>query len=358
MNIFLNQSREAFKTFIDDICYVPQSASSRTIAMATTPAAVATTQIVSADTHLSYGTPMTIMQRLPPTSREGFPSLPYLVDQPRALADLVQLWLETTSDASATRDMAFPGKSKSDLLAAIRQSDGDVREFHEICVKLSARTQECLSRAERAERPHSALSFQWEELIDQLQSPTETEAADDELTTPQNFSTADHVRPDAQLAEPSVVNGQVEHLIGSLSGDAESSVPRSYESMPTRPAPIIAPSRPIPNRGHSNNTREDAYWRKDSYNGTQSRAVRTRDSNSPASPVSFEAGNSAASSDNERATTALPSYEREVMSRRRDEVGQQSRQGREHGEKRGQGMKFVSALRKKRNDRDGIAQTP
>ncbi|QIW95664.1 hypothetical protein AMS68_001182 [Peltaster fructicola] len=360
MNIFLNQSREAFKNFIDDICYVPPSTTSRTASSTTTtlPAAVASTQIVSADTHLSYTTPMTIMQRLPPTSREGFPSLPYLVDQPRALAELVQLWLETTSDASATRDMAFPGRSKSDLLAAIRQSDGDVGQFHEICVKLNARTQECLSRAERAERPHSALSFQWEELIDQLQSPTETENADEEFPMLKTFTTADRVKPDTQLAEPSVKNGQVEQLIGTLSLESphELQASRSHDPAPTRPAPVRIPSRPIPSRGDSSNTRDDSYRSSEVYRPVQSRALQSRDSNSPASPISFDAGISAPSSDNEPVTTALPKYERDKKHRRREEVGQQGRSSREPGEKR-QGIKFVSALRKKRIDRDGLSNS-
>ena len=162
MNSFLTQNRESFKSFIDDMCYVPVPLNPNNT---TSPGASPTTYapgIVSADTHLSYTTPMTIMQRLPPTSREGFPSLPYLIDQARAFADLVQLWLEATTIMSATNDTAASAKGHAEVVAAIKASDGDLHAFHEICTSLHKRTQECLNRAERAERPNSALSFRWE----------------------------------------------------------------------------------------------------------------------------------------------------------------------------------------------------
>lgn len=40
----------------------------------------------------AYATPLTILSRLSQSSREGFPSLPYLIDQPRAFASLVMMW--------------------------------------------------------------------------------------------------------------------------------------------------------------------------------------------------------------------------------------------------------------------------
>ena len=61
MNRFLGSHRSAVKDYIDAICSIPSERN--TIALAA-----------------SYSTPITILARLPPTSREGFPSLPYLID--------------------------------------------------------------------------------------------------------------------------------------------------------------------------------------------------------------------------------------------------------------------------------------
>ncbi|KAI7031731.1 hypothetical protein KC352_g47421, partial [Hortaea werneckii] len=71
MNAFLTQHRESFKAFIDDICYVPTALSGATAGYTGSPVASPTYApgVVSAETNLSYTTPMTIMQRLPPTSR-------------------------------------------------------------------------------------------------------------------------------------------------------------------------------------------------------------------------------------------------------------------------------------------------
>lgn len=141
MNAFLNSHRESFKTFIEEICFVPVSPS----AMTEKPA--------------SYLTPLAIKSRLPPTSREGFPSLPFLIDEAREYAVLVDLWLKAFSsqDRTAGRGIRFSEENKA------------LRRFHDICTALYSRAQECLNRAEQAERPSSNLSFRWEELIDSLQ---------------------------------------------------------------------------------------------------------------------------------------------------------------------------------------------
>lgn len=364
MNVFLNQSREGFKSFIDDICYVPVPVPARTVA-STAPVVAAPSNIVSADTHLSYTTPMTIMQRLPPTSREGFPSLPYLIDQPRAFSELVQLWLETTSESSTVRDTAFPGKSKADLLAAIRQSDGDVRAFHEACTKIHARTQECLSRAERAERPNSALSFQWEELIDQLQSPSELEQVEHDAPTVDYTNARGGIVSDVAVAQPLVRNVDVDRMVGSLTlaEAGEASLGRKQDSAPKRPALL--------------SDRQSSYTgsyteHRASTNGGQIHKMRnnlnSRGSDAPTSPTEASNMSSGVSSDNDNGvvTTALPSYNREARQRQWEEHEQQQswQQVSEQstGKDKQKGIKFVSALRKKRNERDrpgdGHSQTP
>ncbi|PVH97023.1 hypothetical protein DM02DRAFT_534083 [Periconia macrospinosa] len=142
MNAFLTTHRQEFKTYLDSICGISSTSSSAP--------------------HIppSYSTPLAILQRLPPTSREGFPSLPYLVDHARNFASLVDLWLDNTQSSAEN----------------IRTTDGDLLNFHKICVSLRERTGDCLNRAERAERPSSSLSVKWEELVEQLQGSASLEA--------------------------------------------------------------------------------------------------------------------------------------------------------------------------------------
>lgn len=142
MNAFLTSSRQEFKIFIDSICSIsPERATS-----AIPP---------------SYATPITILARLPPTSREGFPSLPYLIDHARNFAALVTLWLNATQEATASHE-GF---------------DGDLAKFHDLCLGLERKTAEALAKAEQAERPSGQLEVKWEELVEQMEHNTT-------LTTP------------------------------------------------------------------------------------------------------------------------------------------------------------------------------
>lgn len=147
MNTFLSTHRESFKSFIDDVCYLPA------------PVASAPSGSVQPT---AYSTPIAIRNRLPSISREGFPSLPYLIDQAREFAGLVELWLNGTSGKDGTGGIA----------AAIGKEDGDLLSFHKICTQLRAQTQECLSRAQCAERPNSGLSFRWEEIVKRVENST------------------------------------------------------------------------------------------------------------------------------------------------------------------------------------------
>src|SRR5262249_24092610 len=47
---------------------------------------------------------------------------------------------------------------------------GDVLDFHQLSLRLRQRTEDCLARAERAERPSSVLSTRWDEVVEQLTS--------------------------------------------------------------------------------------------------------------------------------------------------------------------------------------------
>lgn len=134
MNRFLLSNRNDFKEFVDSICAIP----------ADRPAPIVTP---------SYATPIQILGRLPPTSREGFPSLPFLVDHARSFAHLIRIWLEV----APTR------------LPELEEVDPVIYKFHEAALRLDHRTKECLDRAEEAERPNGKLAGKWEELVDAIE---------------------------------------------------------------------------------------------------------------------------------------------------------------------------------------------
>ena len=113
MNKFLISHRQALKGFLDSICSIP-SLGSQTFALSA-----------------SYSTPITVLARLPSPAKEGFPSLPYLIDRGRNFAALVTLWL------GATENEAPPAGTEADLL-----------HFNELCIDLQRRTDEYLHQAE------------------------------------------------------------------------------------------------------------------------------------------------------------------------------------------------------------------
>ena len=133
MNAFLNSHRQEFKTFVDEICAI--SAEHRT---STIPP--------------SYATPITILGRLPGTSREGFPSLPYLIDQARECAGLIDVWLDARKEVD-------PNVPVSE----------EMRMFDELCEQSREKSKHCLHRAEQAERPSGTLEPKWEELVEQME---------------------------------------------------------------------------------------------------------------------------------------------------------------------------------------------
>ncbi|KAI0389523.1 Rho GTPase activation protein [Xylariaceae sp. FL0594] len=125
MNKFLSQNRQSFKDFVDQLCSVPSDRNPITV-----PA--------------SYSTPVMILGRLSPKGREGFPSLPYLIDHQRNYAALVKLWLETRRTPAA----------ESQVLV------GELKEFHRVCLELQRRSDDCLAQVEvhRASEYESVLT--------------------------------------------------------------------------------------------------------------------------------------------------------------------------------------------------------
>ncbi|KAI0417151.1 hypothetical protein F5X98DRAFT_162129 [Xylaria grammica] len=113
MNRFLGHHRQSFKNFIDQLCSVPVDRNPITV-----PA--------------SYSTPVMILGRMSPKGREGFPSLPYLIDHQRNYAALIKLWLES-HHASSADSQVF---------------GGELGEFHTLCVGLQHRSDECMAQVE------------------------------------------------------------------------------------------------------------------------------------------------------------------------------------------------------------------
>lgn len=132
MNEFLQSSRPEFKAFVDQICSIPSERPNQAV-----PA--------------SYTTPIQILGRLPRTSREGFPSLPFLIDSPKSFANLVSLWLQKCPEG----------------LDAKLKKDTALHKFHGLCTKVQQRTKDCLISAEAAELPTGGLEPQWERLLEQ-----------------------------------------------------------------------------------------------------------------------------------------------------------------------------------------------
>ncbi|KAK7431925.1 GTPase activating factor [Neonectria magnoliae] len=112
MNRFLNVQRQSIRDYIDQVCSIPADRSADLV-----PA--------------GYSTPVTILGRLSPTAKEGFPSLPYLVDDTRNFAGLVKLWV----DAKPIED------KKAEV-------DDDLVQFNDICFALQLRADACLAKVE------------------------------------------------------------------------------------------------------------------------------------------------------------------------------------------------------------------
>lgn len=147
MNKFLATSTNEFKDFIDAICSVSSS------------------QMASAKLEPQYAAPNQIRGRLPPLSREGLPSLPFLLDHAKLLAQLVDLWVSHAPESI---------KDTTD--------DDSIQAFHSLCVSLDQRSKECLKAAEQAERPDDKSESTWQRMLsDQQKAITSGSTFEDQL---------------------------------------------------------------------------------------------------------------------------------------------------------------------------------
>jgi hypothetical protein len=134
MNEFLSEHKAELKDFVDSVTSISPHLDK---AIRSIPP--------------SYATPITIHNRLSQASKEGFPSLPYLIDQPRAFAALVGMW-EKFSPAATER-----GSLPDALL-----------RFDQVCANIRERMMDCIDKAEDAERPSSreSLEMKWQEVAE------------------------------------------------------------------------------------------------------------------------------------------------------------------------------------------------
>ncbi|XP_044715576.1 GTPase-activator protein for ras-like GTPase domain-containing protein [Hirsutella rhossiliensis] len=159
MNKFLSAQRPIFREYIDRVCGIPTERDG----VRSVPA--------------SYSTPVTMLGRLGPAAREGFPSLPYLIDQARSFASLVKLWVDSCPP-DVKRGQIF---DDGELLAT----------FHDLCNALQRRSDACLARAEHS-RAIDSVSGGAEQLAESLEQATLIES----LSNPHSLAVAiDAIRP-------------------------------------------------------------------------------------------------------------------------------------------------------------------
>jgi hypothetical protein len=227
MNKSLQTSRPEFKAFVDKICSVPSERPS---------------QAVSA----SYATPIQILGRLPPTSREGFPSLPFLIDSAKSFASLISVWLQKCPD---------------DLDARF-EKDNALRKFHELCIEIQQRTKDCLNSAESAERPTGGLEPEWERLLEER----ERYATFDKEWESRPLSPAANVIPGISRTDPAAKRHSNGFLMRSLSPPSKTQLSSEREPDTRRSSTSIGgdQTRPVYSRARPSDTRESASSSKNS----------------------------------------------------------------------------------------------
>ncbi|KAI9725435.1 MAG: hypothetical protein M1828_003106 [Chrysothrix sp. TS-e1954] len=204
MNAFLSARRQEFKDFIDGVCSVeshsagvanmsadeeaPSNSTSTSSINRDTTIALSSTKVTQ-NTRIvpqyhdilaaspSYSAPMMIFDKLPLLSREGFPSLPHLIDRARNFSALVALWLEATANNEGNQtdhNHATTDSSTTDFpsLAPPRISEFSptLGRFHEACRVLSHRTADVRERCDVVERRNSAIACKWVGIAERMEA--------------------------------------------------------------------------------------------------------------------------------------------------------------------------------------------
>lgn len=169
MNIFVNEHKQQYRDFIDQLCAVPH-AFNRTSSQPLQAAA------------------QTIFKHLPPLVQEGIPALPYLIDYSRAFAALIKLWVDHKPHA-------------------IPVDNHTLKRFHHECINIHSLAEDCYASAERTNVIGRDFTKEWATMMDQMENDP-AEFLMDEMAPPSGPDDA-HRQPAAPertidfTAEPS-----------------------------------------------------------------------------------------------------------------------------------------------------------
>ncbi|KAL2204087.1 RasGAP protein [Sarocladium strictum] len=185
MNRFLNAQRQSFRDYIDLVCDIPAERGQRML-----PA--------------GYSTPMTIVNRLGPVAREGFPSLPYLIDNTRSYAGLIKLWVDS--------------KPQQNVKTPI---DGELLIFSELCVSLQERVDNCLAKLEavRAAEAESSVDPRITDLSEALEAAVLIQASCTSSPTPANHNGSSTALSELQHPSTSISFAENSRPPGSSGSD-------------------------------------------------------------------------------------------------------------------------------------------
>jgi hypothetical protein len=182
MNIFIGSSKAEFRSFIDQICSVPLKAPTKAVSP-------------------SYATPIQMLGRLPATSREGFPSLPYLIDSAQRFANLVSLWLHHVPAEQFEKESA----------------DQPLHNFHNACLEIQQRTGDAMKStshqhgSSRGLDPNKDLNFEEEStysITDFTGIPVRPSRPSTDTKASNNGLRANHIRHGSFLDSPSPLDRQ------------------------------------------------------------------------------------------------------------------------------------------------------
>ncbi|KAL9082457.1 MAG: hypothetical protein Q9159_006409 [Coniocarpon cinnabarinum] len=217
MNSFLSDNRQTFKKFIDEICSIRSDE----------PASPMPT---------SYGAPVMIFNKLPLTSREGFPSLPYLIDRARSLATLVDIWLEGLKGSFEGPNGTINGAAKlSNSLT------GDLARFHDICLALRQRTRAAFHAADRSERVPSGLAHRWVATAERM------EVAPEEFWSINEASRSVSINPSPQSTTQSDASFAERKKRLSVKSPSRR---KSKQKQECAPSTLVPPTRPFSTAGY------------------------------------------------------------------------------------------------------------
>lgn len=156
MNRFLNMQRQSIREFIDEVCSIPAERGGNSSVTSGSGSNNNNNKTNNNNWAPAYSTPITIMGRLSPTGKEGFPSLPYLIDSARNFASLVKLWVD-----------AKPMNPKQDDM----DGDSEIVLFNDLCFALQQRADACHAKVETVRAAESEMAAS-DELAESLEQAT------------------------------------------------------------------------------------------------------------------------------------------------------------------------------------------